>query len=135
MIKKFIFGIILSLLIPFTVFAANTTAVSTSNLAIQITGLDADWYWETEIAASTSISQVVKQAKIKAIIFYPSAANDRLIIHDGGLDTAAFFDSGLTSAAADPRIIYYVPAKQANLVIDISDCTMNIAANCKVVIL
>lgn len=133
--KRLFICLIACLVFPFAALAANTTNISTSGFSIEITGLDADWYWETEIAANTSIPEKFKDAKIAAIVFYPSAANDRFIIHDGGIDEAAFFDSGLVSAASDPRVLYYIPAKQANLIIDISDCTMNTAANCKVVIL
>lgn|SRR5574343_194861 len=132
--KKLLLTLLL-ICVPTFVFAANTTAVSTSGESIQITGLDADWYWETEITASTSISSDVKYSRIKAIFFYPSAANDRFIIHDGGLDTAPIFDSGLVTAATDARVAYYVPSAAPNLVIDISDCTLSNAANAKVVIL
>lgn len=135
MFKNFLLSFIMSILIALPLHAANTTNVSGSFFSIEITGLDADWSWADDIVASSTISSKVKNAKIAAIAFYPSAANDRFIVHDGGIDEATFFDSGIVSASSDSRIMYYLPAKQANLVIDISDCTMGVAANCKIVIM
>lgn len=115
-------------------WAANTTLVGSSLTTIEITGLDADWSWSTDIVAA-SFSSKIDTAKIRSIKFYPSAANDRMIIRDGGLDNATFFDSGLVSAASDPRIEYYTDnPRHIDLVIDISDCTLSNPANAKVVI-
>ena len=114
--------------------AANTTLVGSSLTTIEITGLDADWVWATDIVAA-SFSSKIDTAKIRSIKFYPSGANDRMIIRDGGIDAATFFDSGLVSAASDPRIEYYVDnPRHIDLVIDISDCTFSNPANAKVVI-
>ncbi|MHC4413560.1 MAG: hypothetical protein ACYSW6_11440 [Planctomycetota bacterium] len=129
--KRAIF-ILAFLLIPAITFAANTTTVGPSEKSIEITGLDVNWVWTTDLAAESSN---VSQAKVKAIIFYPSAANDRMIIRDGGIDEATIFDSGAVSGADDPRIVYIDPPSKIELVIDISDCTLDTAANAKVVIL
>ena len=114
--------------------AANTTLVGSSLTTVEITGLDADWSWPGDIVTPGTFSDKVATAKIRSIKFYPSAANDRMVIRDGGNDAATFFDSGLVSAATDPRIEYYDPPRHVDLYIDISDSTLNTAANCKVVI-
>lgn len=115
-------------------WAANTTLVGSSLTTIEITGLDADWNWATDIVAA-SFSSKIDTAKIRSIKFYPSALNDRMIIRDGGNDNATFFDSGAVSGVADARIEYYTDnPRHIDLYIDISDSVLNTPANCKVVI-
>lgn len=119
------------LLIPVVCFGLNTTTIGTSETTIEITGLDADWLWLTELDGE---SNYVERGRIQRITFYPSAASDRMIIRDGGIDAATFFDSGAVSGADDPRTTSWVNPQYAPLVIDISDCTLSTPANAKVVI-
>jgi hypothetical protein len=112
-------------------FAVNTTTIGTSRSVIEITGLDADWTWETDLASQ---ERVILDGRVQRIVFYPSAASDRMIIRDGGIDNATYFDSGAVSGADDPRTVTYVNPVHVNLVIDITDCTLSTAANAKVVI-
>jgi len=128
--KKFIIFIV-ALFIATPLWAANTTTVGSSLTTLEITGLDADWVWTTDMADAHT---KVKNARIHSIKFYPSAASDRMIIRDGGVDAATFFDSGIVSGTTDARIEYYPDNPRVNLVIDISDCTLDAAANAKVVI-
>ena len=104
---------------------ANTTLFD-GNI-ITITGLDADWNAATE--SKTSHRPFLK---VQAIQFIPSAASDRMIIHDNGIDAIDIFDSGTVTDANDSRIQYYDPPLICNPVIDISDCTFGTAGNCKV---
>lgn len=120
------------LLIPSLLFAVNTTTVGSSGKTIEITGLDTNWIWSTDLATESSNT---RQGRVKAIFFYPSAASDRMIIRDGGIDNATVFDSGAVSGADDPRVGYMNPPTKIELVIDISDCTLSVAASAKVVIL
>jgi len=102
---------------------ANTTVQGRSSIIV--TGLDADW-----IAGTDSDR---RDYYIQSIQFIPSAQNDRMIVHDEGIDGADIFDSGLAPDTA-AIIEYYNPPKWAMPVIDISDCTLNSAGDCKVII-
>lgn len=105
---------------------ANTTTHGRGT--VQITGLDADWLYSTNGGFDANMGMCVS-----AIEFVPSTANDRMIIHDGGIDAAPIFDSGLVTTV-DPVIKYFNPPKWTRPVIDISDCTLGTAANAKVII-
>lgn len=130
--KKIFLAIALVLLIPALSFAVNTTTVSTNNRSITITGLDDDWHWSVELDGE---AREVEHGQIWAIIFYPSAADDRMVIHDGGIDTGVVFDSWPTADDDDPRIIYYPPGTKVELVIDITDCTLSTPASAQVIIM
>jgi hypothetical protein len=130
---KFFVGLFLTLSLLFATpaFAINQTLIGSSGKTIEITGLDADWVWSTDLAGE---HWKVTRAAIKSIKFYPSGANDRMIIRDGGIDNATFFDSGLVSGADDPRVEYYDGGTQTELVIDITDCALGTPGSAKVVI-
>lgn len=132
--RKILLAILLCLFIAAPSFGANTTALGSSSSVIQITGLDADWIWATEMAALGFATRDINATVVTRIVFYPSAAADRMIVHDGGVDTAAYFDSGIVSGSDDPRTKDYPGIKPVQLVIDISDCTLGTAANAKVLI-
>ena len=103
-------------------YGVNTTAIGDN--CVTITGLDADW-WAT-------LSNLIYDLDVSMIVFYPSATNDRMIIHNGSLDADEFFDSGLCADTYDVRVLYYPPGYLVQPVIDISDCTLGTAANAKV---
>ncbi len=105
---------------------ANTTTVGQNT--IQITGLDADWIYSTVMGIAGA------QCFITAIEFIPSATDDRMIIHDGGIDDAAIFDSGPCVDEYSIKYVTFNPPKPCDPVIDISDCTLGTPANAKVVI-
>ena len=105
---------------------ANTTKIGTRS--IEITGLDADWWGDTELAGKPAIEQ-----QIRAITFIPSLATDRFIIHDGGLDSATIFDTGICSDRG-ARVKEYKSPLNMSLVIDISDCIMDDDSAAKIVI-
>ena len=102
---------------------ANTT--TENGRVIEITGLDADWQGSVD----TSMSRM----KIESIQFNPSAADDVMIIHDGGLNNASLMDVTCQNVY-DQRVKYFHPPVWADPVIDISDCTLGTAANAKVII-
>lgn len=102
---------------------ANTTTITGKQ--ISITGLDADWLWTTAIGSSGCY--------LKSITFIPSAANDRMLIHEGGIDGAEVFDTGIVSGT-DARTKYFDRGHKCAPVIDISDCTLGTAANAKVIL-
>jgi hypothetical protein len=137
-LTKIFMGLLLSAFLVVPCFAANTTTVGPSLQVIQIVpDGSTDWTWSTEIDALSLTARQesrLKAAKIVSIVFYPSAANDRMIIHDGGIDNAAYFDSGAVSGADDPRIVHYELRRNVELVIDATDCTLDTAASTKVLI-
>jgi hypothetical protein len=100
---------------------ANTTVVTGKQ--IRITVLDADWIWTTEIG---------NVARLSSITFIPSAANDRMLIHEASIDGAELFDTGVVSGT-DARTKYFDGGFRCVPVIDISDCTLGTAANAKVI--
>jgi hypothetical protein len=128
--KTILLLLAMALLFAGAASAANVTTVGSSNLTVEITGLDADWAWSTDLSGELAASE-----RIQAIFFYPSAALDRMIVRDGGIDAATLCDSGIVMGADDPRVCYFEPPIGAEAVIDITDCTLDTAANAKVVIL
>lgn len=102
---------------------SNTTTIQ--GPIITISGLDADWIWSTDTVFTNGI-------KVHSIRFHPSAANDVMIINDhsiGGPEVFRVKCSGDT----DDRVQYYDGA-WLQPCIDISDCTLSTAANCRVTI-
>lgn len=105
---------------------ANTTTVGRGTIVI--TGLDSDWSYSTDGGFDSDIG-----CKVSSIQFLPSAANDIMQIHDGGVDGALIFDSGPAGGTA-PIFKNFDPPRWVRPVIDISDCTLGTAANAKVMI-
>ena len=104
---------------------ANTTLHG--NGVVQITGLDADWRWDTDGGFDTEVGM-----KVTAIQFCPSASNDVMIVHDKSIDAVPLLDSNPTGTA--PVQNKFPGGKWCKPVIDISDCTLDTAANAKVII-
>ena len=95
---------------------ANTTTLGRGTIVITV--LDAvDWEYDTDGGFDSDIG-----IKVSSIQFIPSAASDRLIIHDGGVDAANIFDSGVTAGVA-PIFKNFDPPRWVRPVIDQSDCT------------
>ena len=105
---------------------ANTTTKGRGTF--EITGLDDDWMYTTDGGYNAEIGIMVS-----SIQFIPSAAADRMLIHDGGVDAAVIFDSGPAGSTA-PIFKNFDPPRWIRPVIDISDCTLDTAANAKVII-
>ena len=96
--------------------------------SVTITGLDADWAYTTDGGFDADIGM-----KVSSIQFNPSAANDVMIVHDGGIDAAEIFDSGPAGSTA-PIFKNFDPPRWIRPWIDISDCTLGTPANAKVII-
>jgi len=108
-------------------FSANTTLYADGTLTIVPDGLT-DWSWRDDMDYVSAAGIVVK-----SIQFVPSASDDRLIIHNGGIDAVVAFDSGPTGTT--PVIKYYPSTgKRIKLVIDATDCTFDTAANARIYI-
>jgi len=115
---------------------ANTTKFN--GRIIEITGLDEDWYVENDLPQFAGVG-----LKVKSIQFNPSAANDVMKILDTRgkkamtpPDTAAVEVFLVQcSAVTDQRIKYFGDkGSWMSPYIDISECTLNTAANAKVII-
>jgi hypothetical protein len=98
---------------------ANVTTVSGSTIKIDPDGAT-EWVWSTDL--DTGLVQAGSIC-LRSIQVIPTATNDRVIIHDGGLNTAPLFDTGLLADAYDVRIVYFVPPRWCKPYIDASDCT------------
>ena len=103
---------------------ANTTKLGSKS--ITITGLDANWSWETDGPFPAGI-------RITSIVFIPSATADRMIIRDGSSTGAEIFDSGGAVGTA-PIFEPIIPTKKLYPTITIAQCTLGTAANAKVII-
>ena len=114
-----VIGIIFIVVVGLMSLAANTT--DPAEKLITITGLDEDWYG-TNVGYPNGI-------ELWAIIFYPSATGDRMIIHDNGLDNDEIFDSGIVADQNDRTVFYCPPKMFVKPVIDISDCTIETATS------
>lgn len=108
-------------------YAANTVTSGAGTIKIVPDG-STDWLWNTNGGFSNSPG-----IKVYSIQFNPSAANDILILHNGGIDDIAIFDSGPAGGTA-PIIKYYPGGKYIRLVLDASDCTFDTAANASIYI-
>lgn len=104
---------------------------------IEITGLDDDWHYTTEMAALKTAGRYPKRhvdyyggLRLQGIVFKPSAANDVMVIHEEGLDTTPIFDVKV-AGATDTRK-EYLDGKLCRPTIDISDCTLGTPANASV---
>lgn len=115
--------VLLSFMMSTQVFAISTQR---DGQFIEITTLDDDW-------TATTNSEVGGYVLVTSIEFIPSAIGDRMIIHNGGINDAAMFDSAAVPVS-QVYLIQYDPPAFANPVIDISDCTIGTAANAKVII-
>ena len=79
--KKFVLGVLLAtfLLLPFSVFAANTFNITQLPFAIQITKLDTAWTWTTHF----TLNRHARGIKVDYIFFTPGATGDIVTIHEG----------------------------------------------------
>jgi hypothetical protein len=120
-LKLFVLLLILFFCTP--LYAANVVAIGAN--CVTITGLDEDWDWGDTYNYPLDIW---------CIVFYPSATDDRMIVHNGDIDDEEFFDSDKVADEYDTRVIYF-PPNSIVPVIDISDCTLGTAASAKVKII
>ena len=110
-------------------YGANTTTKGAGTIKIVPDGTN-DWYYN--VATDGGFSNTPGM-KIYSIQFNPSAANDRLILHNGGLDAIEIFDSN-PSAGTAPIIKYYPGGKYIRLVFDASDCTFSTPSSASIYI-
>lgn len=101
--------------------AANVTTKAANGKVVTITGLDADdWY---SVYGGVNGLGTPGDIEIWAIMFFPSATDDRMVINDGGADEEELWDSGICADKYDTRVFYFPPGTKAKPYIDIDDRT------------
>jgi len=135
--KKLIKILLIGMVLAFAVyaFAANTTNVTNQRQVITITGdLDADWDASTEPKTLGLLRNGI--LNVWRVVFIPSASGDSLILRDGGLDAAEFFDSGICADRYD-KVTFDAPGNEpwkVCPVMDYSDCTMASGSDAKIML-
>ena len=107
---------------------ANITTLS--GVVLEITGLDADWWWKIDLPAFIRNPSGIW---IHSIQFNPGAADDRMIIRIGTLAAPPIFDMTCASSS-DSKIKHLTSKALQRPVIDISECVFTNPANAKVFI-
>ena len=108
---------------------ANTADTTKSGYFIQVTysGTGADWDYSTNGGFSG------RGMKVKSILWHPTAANDILIVNDGGLDGATIVHTK-ASAATDTKVKYFGGAGTwMKPYIDLTDCTFGTVTSTKII--
>ena len=108
---------------------ANNTTMSGRFVEITLDGTT-DWLWSQDL---TSPFNNPAGIHVRCIQFQPSAANDVMVIRNGGVDAAAIFRVKCADTT-DDRPRGYNPEAPMRPVIDASDITLGTAANARVYI-
>jgi hypothetical protein len=115
-------------IIPFLAapaMAANAVSYDQGTVTIVFDG-STDFSW-TELAGAPSTGIVVR-----SIQFNTSAANDVLVVHNGGLDAIPIFQNP-PAGGVEAHIKYFPGGKRCRPVIDYSDCVVDTDANAIVI--
>ena len=104
---------------------ANTTLVT--GKFVQITGLNADWVWGTDIASRLA------NRRVRSIQFAPSTIGDILRVRNATVTGATVFYAKC-AAVTDHLVKYYGQSAGCQPCIKISECTLGTAANAIVLI-
>ena len=104
-------SLMFTLILCFPAFGANTTVPGQK--CITITGLDADW--------DSTANGYPQALDIWAVVFYPGATDDSMVINDGGADEDAFYESGVCADKYDARVLYFPPGTKVKPYIDTDD--------------
>lgn len=108
---------------------SNTTTIKGN--VIVVTGLDADWDGMAE-CTDLLYYQNLGGMKVASIRFDPSAQNDLMVLKEGSAAGPVIFKRKAASAY-DNEPIYYA-GRRMRPYIDISECTLSVAASAGVVI-
>ena len=118
--------LLLAIIIPCITLGANSTTVS--GRFITVTGLDADWYLDNDLPYLSGVG-----LRIKTIKFWPSAANDIIVLRNSTSGSASSsFACFMKSIDGEPRKDTF----QGDVwypFIDISYCTLSSASGATVV--
>ena len=123
--KKIFFVFLLSVFLSFPAFAANTVNdTGTVGRIVEVSAMDSDFVLMTR----TGYTQYSTSGgvPIEAVLFFPGAANDILVLRDTAADTGPRIAS-IQSLDGEPRML---PLRGVKIkpVIDYSDCTLSAGA-------
>ena len=121
-IKSLSLALLLICLVSSMALAANTTIRSGNFIEIILDG-STDWDITTTVAANG--------VALKSIAFYPSAANDVLVVRDGSATGTRIFSGKDVGGGG---IIVYYDGIMAKPYIKASSCTLGTPANARVII-
>lgn len=114
---------------------ANVTTITWPFITIVPDG-STDWTLSATGDASGSTTKLIDYAvsglKVHSIRVHPSAANDVIVIHEEGIDSADIFYAKFSGDTSD-KVQYYGGA-WLHPVIDASDCTFGTATSAKITI-
>ena len=118
--------------------ASNASAVVTVNYSgnvIELTNLDADWSWTTTFPDAVGTKREYNHGiRVQTIIFYPSAANDILVLEEGS-DTGPEIFPIKCADTYDQRAMPPLNGIRIKPVFDYTDSTIGTPANAKIVII
>ena len=114
---------------------ANTTTITWPFITI-VTDGSTDWKLSATGDASGSTTKLIDfnetGLKVFSIRVHPSAANDVVVIHEEGIDSADLFYAKFSGDTSD-KVQYYGGA-WLHPIIDVSDCTFSAATSAKITI-
>lgn len=124
------FSLVIGLIV--LLVAANAFAISAtrSGNVIEISTLDADWAWTDTFTSGYPYANGIRA---QYIIFYPSAANDILVLEEGSDSGPEIFPVKCNDTY-DQRIVY-PGATRIKPVFDYTDSTITTPADAKIIIL
>jgi hypothetical protein len=91
-----------------------------------------DWY-PSSTTTGEGLGLPTDWLCVKSIQFEPSAANDALVVNEGGLDGPTIMHVVCT-ATTDQKIKYFGNGTWMRPYIDDSDCTYGTATSCRILI-
>jgi len=94
---------------------------------VQVTyaGTGADWNCLTDMG--------LKTLKVKSIVWHPTAADDILVINEGGIDGPSILHTK-ASAASDTKVKYFGEnGTWMTPYIDLTDCTFGTVTSTKII--
>ena len=107
---------------------ANTADTTKAGHFVQVmySGTGADW-------AYTSMGFGSGEVKVKSIMWFPTAANDILIINEGGIDGPSIIHAKASADTDTMRFTFGEGGTWMKPYIDLTDCTFNAVTSTKII--
>ena len=105
----------------------NTADTSKSGKVVQVTytGSGADWNHLTDAGYNAFY--------VRAIIWYPTANNDKLIINEAGIDGPSIVHWEASADNDTKQIVFGHPGVKLHPYIDLTDCTFGTVTSTKII--
>jgi len=106
---------------------ANSADTTINGKIVQVTysGTGDDWNHDTNAG--------LKHMHVRAIIWYPGAANDILVINEGGIDGASIVQWKASAITDTKQIVFGSPGVRLHPYIDLTDCTYGAITGTKII--